>query len=267
MKTSQVIIFLCLFAMAGCEKPKTHKNVVFILVDDYGYNDMSFRNNSFYETPNIDQLASESTVFTEGYANSRVCSPSRASILTGKFTAHHGITDWIGAPTGEDWRKKGRLNRLLPANYIHQLPDADITLAEALKKQGYITFFAGKWHLGKVNVIAKVLLNGKEMGVSWIAPHRLDVTSELKEGENQLEIQVTNQWTKRLIGDEKLPNQTGYDVRRGSPNYEARDVDGRPKKMPEWFRNNEPLPEGPRTTFSAYSFQNPTESCLSGRRV
>lgn len=148
MKTGQVIILLVLFAMASCKKPKAHKNVVFILVDDYGYNDMSFRNDRFYETPNIDQLARESTVFTEGYANSRVCSPSRASIMTGKFTARHGITDWIGAPTGEDWRKKGRFNKLLPAGYKHQLPDADTTLAEALKQKGYTTFFAGKWHLG-----------------------------------------------------------------------------------------------------------------------
>lgn len=116
--------------------------------------------------------------------------------------------------------------------------------------------------LGTVNVIAKVLLNGKEIGVSWITPHSLEVTSELREGENQLEIQVTNQWTNRLIGDENLPNQTGYDVRRGSPNYEARDANGMPKKMPEWFRNNEPLPEGARTTFSAYSFQKPTDELL-----
>jgi len=85
MKTGQVIILLVLFAMASCKKPKAHKNVVFILVDDYGYNDMSFRNDRFYETPNIDQLARESTVFTEGYANSRVCSPSRASIMTERW--------------------------------------------------------------------------------------------------------------------------------------------------------------------------------------
>ncbi|GGG51238.1 sulfatase [Croceivirga lutea] len=119
------------------------------MVDDYGYNDMSFRNDSFYETPNIDQLASESTVFTEGYANSRVCSPSRASIMTGKFTARHGITDWIGAAAGEAWRKKGRFNKLLPPEYIRELPSEDITLAEALKARGYTTFFAGKWHLGE----------------------------------------------------------------------------------------------------------------------
>ncbi|AZQ59167.1 DUF4976 domain-containing protein [Maribacter sp. MJ134] len=148
MEQNLWIPLLLLFLMLGCKKSVEPKNVLLILVDDYGYNDMSFRNNSFYETPSIDQLASESTVFKEGYANSRVCSPSRASIMTGKFTARHGITDWIGAPAGEEWRKKKRFNQLLPPEYSRQLPSEDISLAEALKKQGYTTFFAGKWHLG-----------------------------------------------------------------------------------------------------------------------
>ncbi|WP_245167514.1 sulfatase [Croceivirga sp. JEA036] len=140
---------LCALFFVGCEQDvKPTKNVLFILVDDFGYNDLSFRGSKFYETPNIDALAKESTIFNEGYANSRVCSPSRASIMTGKFTARHGITDWIGAPTGAEWRKRNRFNQLLPPEYVRQLPSEDITLAEALKEQGYTTFFAGKWHLG-----------------------------------------------------------------------------------------------------------------------
>jgi len=111
-------------------------------------------------------------------------------------------------------------------------------------------------------VIAKVILNGKEIGVSWIAPHQLNITNALKEGENTLEIQVTNQWTNRLIGDEKLPNQTGYVVKRGSPGFGDSEFRGKFKKMPEWFRNNQPLPEGPRSTFSAYSFQKATDKLL-----
>ena len=117
-------------------------------------------------------------------------------------------------------------------------------------------------NLGEVNVIAKVILNGKEIGVSWIAPYILNITSALKEGENELVIEVTNQWTNRLIGDEKLPNQTGYDIRRSNTGFGASDFRGKMVKMPEWYRNNEPLPEGPRTTFSAYSFQKATDELL-----
>jgi len=138
----------------GCQHKekaqKTHDkpNVLFILVDDLGYHDLGVTGSTFYETPNVDKLANEGVMFTRGYAASRVCSPSRASIMTGKFTARHGITDWIGAKTGEDWRNRNRHDKLLPADYIQVLPKADITIAEAFKNNGYKTFFAGKWHLG-----------------------------------------------------------------------------------------------------------------------
>ena len=126
----------------------SRKNVLFILADDYGYNDLSYRNNTFYETPNIDRIAKEGTVFNDGYAACQVCSPSRASIFTGTFPARHGITDWIGARSGEKWREKKRFSKLLPAEYEHALDTTLVTLPEALKENGYTTFFAGKWHLG-----------------------------------------------------------------------------------------------------------------------
>ena len=152
MKTyilSILIIFL-LFAsckqQGGPEKP----NVLFILADDLGAHDLSHTGSKYYETPNIDMIASQGMVFTQGYAACRVCSPSRASIMTGKFPARHGITDWIGARSGIEWRSAGRYDKLLPADYIHNLPHEDISLAEAMKDAGYKTFFAGKWHLGTV---------------------------------------------------------------------------------------------------------------------
>ena len=127
----------------GEKKP----NILFILADDLGYTDLGYLGSKYYETPNIDRIAKSGVVFTNGYANCQVCSPSRASILTGKFPARHGITDWIGEPSGEDWRKTNRHTKLLSAEYEKELNKDFITLPEALKESGYKTFFAGKWHL------------------------------------------------------------------------------------------------------------------------
>ena len=146
------VVFLSLIVLFSCNKKEVSNsvkpNIVFILVDDLGYHDLGVTGSKFYETLHIDQLANQSMIFTNGYAASRVCSPSRASIMTGKFTARHGITDWIGAKTGKDWRSRNRHDKLLPADYIQALPKEDITIAEALQQNGYTTFFAGKWHLG-----------------------------------------------------------------------------------------------------------------------
>lgn len=154
MKYNKIHIFFLFIAvsfLSACSserKTETRPNVLFILADDFGYHDMSVMGSNYYETPNIDRIASEGMIFTDGYAACQVCSPSRASILSGRFTARHGITDWIGAPTGKEWRKQGRHNQLLPPPYVHALPAEYITLAEAMKETGYLTFFAGKWHLG-----------------------------------------------------------------------------------------------------------------------
>jgi arylsulfatase A-like enzyme len=142
---SFLILNACQPKIEGAKKP----NVLFILADDYGYHDLSVTGSKFYETPNIDRIANEGMIFTDGYATCQVCSPSRASIMSGKFPARHGITDWIGARTGEDWRKAGRFNQLFPPEYVHALPAEYTTLPEAMKEAGYRTFFAGKWHIGE----------------------------------------------------------------------------------------------------------------------
>ena len=86
--------------------------------------------------------------FTRGYATCQVCSPSRASILTGKYPTNHGITEYIGGPVGAHHRKRGRYDSHLPPDYEGNLKASEITLAEAMQDAGYHTFFAGKWHLG-----------------------------------------------------------------------------------------------------------------------
>lgn len=120
-------------------------NVLFILADDLGWRDLSVEGSTFYESPNIDRIANAGMRFTQGYAACQVCSPSRASIMTGKYPARHGITDYIGAAAGTDWKRN---TRLLPADYARELASEDVTLAEAFREAGYRTFFAGKWHLG-----------------------------------------------------------------------------------------------------------------------
>ncbi|WP_400077524.1 sulfatase [Winogradskyella sp. R77965] len=149
---SKNYILLCLIVLFNCKEQEViiskKPNILFILVDDLGYHDLGITGSQFYETPNIDQLANQSMMFTNGYSASRVCSPSRASIMTGKFTARHGITDWIGAKAGEDWRSRNRHDKLLPADYVRVLPKKELTIAEAMQQNGYKTFFAGKWHLG-----------------------------------------------------------------------------------------------------------------------
>jgi arylsulfatase A-like enzyme len=159
----QLTVFLAIvWAMCGfrCSAPAADesqarranesgcRNVVFILVDDLGWRDVGCFGSTFYETPRVDRLAATGMKFTQAYAACPVCSPTRASILTGKFPQRLGLTDYIalnGSNQPEHWRRK---TRLLPAPYVDRMRLAEVTLAEALKAAGYATFFAGKWHLG-----------------------------------------------------------------------------------------------------------------------
>jgi arylsulfatase A-like enzyme len=136
-------------------------NIVFFLVDDLGYMDVGFNNPAcFYETPRLDALARGSMRFTAAYAASPVCSPTRSSVLTGRYPARTRNTDYFGAPNGferipEGYRpeRDGRFGRfaerpLWPAPYVERLDAAHVTLAEAFKAAGHATMLAGKWHLG-----------------------------------------------------------------------------------------------------------------------
>ncbi|MBD3350941.1 MAG: sulfatase-like hydrolase/transferase [Candidatus Lokiarchaeota archaeon] len=114
-------------------------NIIFILIDDMGWKDLSCQGSIFYETPNIDSLAKRGMRFTRAYASCPVCSPTRASLLTGKYPARVGITQWIGGKT------KGKV---ISADYLHYLPPEEYNLAKILSENGYRTYHVGKWHLG-----------------------------------------------------------------------------------------------------------------------
>ena len=130
--------------------PKKKPNFLFILVDDLGWRDLGCYGSSFYETPRLDQFCKESMTFTNAYAACPVCSPTRASIMAGKYPARMDTTDWFGAaqPDKVKNRASKKHKPLLGAPYLEHLPLEEVTLAEAFKEANYPTFFAGKWHLG-----------------------------------------------------------------------------------------------------------------------
>ncbi len=131
-----------LVLLNSCTHKQTKPNVLFILVDDLGWNDLGCYGSTFYESPNIDKLASSAIKFTDAYAGGSVCSPTRAALMSGKHPARIGITDWI--PGAGDKNKK-----LKTPSILNELPLKEYTMAEAFRDDGYHTFFAGKWHLGK----------------------------------------------------------------------------------------------------------------------
>lgn len=115
-------------------------NIIFYLIDDLGWADLQCYGSKFHETPNLDRLAERGMRFTDAYAACPVCSPTRASIMTGKYPARLGITDWIGA-------SQKRKALVTPEN-VGFLPTDETTIGDAMKSEGYKTAYFGKWHLG-----------------------------------------------------------------------------------------------------------------------
>ena len=115
-------------------------NFVFFLVDDLGWGDLGCYGSKFHETPNLDKLAAEGMLFTNGYSACTVCSPSRAAILTGQYPGRLHLTDWIAGH-----RRKNP--KLLIPDWKKKMDHCLVTLPEALGAGGYQTQFIGKWHL------------------------------------------------------------------------------------------------------------------------
>lgn len=137
------LLLASLAGASGCQAegvgPKGRLNVVLVLADDLGWRDLGCYGSQFYETPAIDRLAQQGMRFTRAYAAGNVCSPTRASLMTGNYPARLHTTDFFGG---------SRRGKLLPPAYRQSLPAEMVTLAEAFRRQGYRTAIAGKWHLG-----------------------------------------------------------------------------------------------------------------------
>ncbi len=174
-------------------------NILFILLDDFGWTDAECYGSSFYETPRLNQLAAEGMRFTNAYAACPVCSPTRASILTGKYPARLGATQWFGGFS------EGKLAHV---PYVDYLSTEERSLASALKDAGYATWHVGKWHLSQHGDARfetypekhgfDVNLGGCEWGQpmnGYFAPYGCETLPEGPEGEY-----LTDRLTDEAIG-------------------------------------------------------------------
>ncbi len=137
------VLGLAAFVPAAAAEPDPRRppNILFILIDDLGWRDLGCYGSTFYETPHIDRLAGQGMKFTSAYAACSVCSPTRASILTGQYPARLHLTDYLGGRPPKD-------AKLQIPDWTPYLPPETQTIAKALKPAGYVSALIGKWHLG-----------------------------------------------------------------------------------------------------------------------
>ena len=142
-KSTLGIASCCILTFSGCVTEKNNTpNIIYINIDDLGWKDTDLYGNTFYETPNIDKLASQGMLFTNAYASAANCAPSRACLMTGLNTPRHGIYT-----VGSSKRGKSIHRKLIPTPNTIFLDTAFITFPEQLQKAGYKTISIGKWHL------------------------------------------------------------------------------------------------------------------------
>ena len=146
MNLSKIKILILIIVCFSCNKTINNKNpnIVLIVADDLGWTDLSFMGSNYYQTPNIDRLAKRGITFYNAYASATNCSPSRASMLSGKYTPEHGIFT-----VGESERGNKKTRKLIPIENKEEIGKDFFLIPEMLKTLGYTNGHFGKWHLGK----------------------------------------------------------------------------------------------------------------------
>ena len=164
-----------LAALSAADAPDAARpNIIFILVDDLGWRDVGCYGSTFYPTPNIDRLASRGVRLTQAYAASPLCSPTRASILTGQYPARIGITlpacHFKEVQLEKKLGKAKSTDKAIQAESLTRLKTEYFTLAEALREAGYATAHFGKWHLGQ-NLAPEDRYEPRDQGFDVDFPH------------------------------------------------------------------------------------------------
>ena len=158
-------VFILFWLVASSAPAAQRPNLVLILADDLGWADLSCYGNDLHQTPNLDRLARQGVRFTDAYAASPVCTPTRAAILTGLHPARLHMTIWRESALNRGNRK------LLQPVCLDSLPLKHVTLAEVLKKAGYFNAHLGKWHVGRAEAYPQA--HGFHLnigGTLWGAP-------------------------------------------------------------------------------------------------
>ena len=183
-------------------------NIVFIFMDDMGWRDLGCAGSTFYETPNIDALCREGMRFDRAYAACPVCSPSRASFLSGRYPARLGVTDWIDT-AGAMHPLHGRL---IDAPYLKHMPTSEVSVAQALRDGGYQTWHVGKWHLGTREYYPQRFGFDVNVGGCWwghprdgyFSPYHIETLPEGPEGE-YLTDRLTDEAIRLIEGADERP--------------------------------------------------------------
>ena len=213
------------------EKP----NIIIINIDDMGWRDLGVMGSQFYETPNIDALAKEGMVFTNGYASASNCAPSRACLMTGKWSPRHGIYTVASSERGQAKHRK-----LIPIQNMQTLAKEHIIIPEILKENGYTTWHAGKWHLNDDPSERGFDINigGNHAGhpTSYYPPYK-NVDLETMNGEYLTDLIMAK--TVDLIASSSAPfflNYSPYAVH--TPIHPINSLKSKYENKPEWKGQN-----------------------------